>query len=167
LVNYDLANISISNHGHDHTGSAYFMNIAEDRQQRVAENILGNERLTADLDDTAAKASLDWGLDWAMAAVSETAAMEDEQAETFLSPRLKALRRMLRQVNLWIRDQDSSTAEEQLERLAKIYHQAQLAQGYPEATEMPAAFVDKALQLRGSASERVANLRLLLDEEQE
>jgi hypothetical protein len=143
------------------------MNSVEDRRQRAAENILGNERLTADLDDAAAAALLDWGLNWAMGAVLETAAMEEEQALMVLSPRLKALRRMLRQVNIWIRDQDTTLAVEQAERLAKIFHQAQLVQGNPAEADDPAAFLNQALQLHGETSERIAGLRALLEDEQE
>ena len=143
------------------------MNIVEDRLQRAAENILGNERLTADLDDAAAEVSLKWGLDWAAAAVSETAAMEAEQAEFYLSPRLKALRRMLRQVNIWMRDRADSPAEKQAERLGKIYQQALLARGYPNEVAVPPSFLDQALFLAGDASEQIAGLRLLLDEEEE
>ncbi len=143
------------------------MNIIEDRQQRAAENILGNERLTADLDDAAAEALLDWGLNWAKATVLETAALEEEQALMVLSPRLKALRRMLRQVNIWIRDQDTSSPQEQAERLAKIDHQAYLAQGYPAEADDPAAFLNQALQLHGETTERIAGLRALLEDEQE
>lgn len=143
------------------------MNIAEDRQQRVAENILGNERLTADLDDEAAEVLLNWGLDWAMSTVLQTVAMEEEQAQFFLSPRLKALSRLLRQVNIWIRDQDKDSAEEQKESLAKIYHQAMEAQGYPTGDEIPVDLLELAINLQGKASERINGLRLLLDEEQE
>jgi hypothetical protein len=50
----------------------------EQRVSRVAESILDNERLTADLDDSATKELLDWGLAAAKQIAQGTADVDDD-----------------------------------------------------------------------------------------
>jgi len=106
------------------------------RIQQVTESLLDNERLTADLDDEAAKVLLDWGLDRATEIVNQTGNMNEHQAYEFLGPRLKAVRRMLSATNRWISCQGHQQSE--LEQLEKIYRQATIVYGQigPEEADL-------------------------------
>lgn len=75
--------------------------VNQERIQRAAESILGNERLTADLDDETAKELLDWGVALAQQIASDTAAMDDTAAEEAMYQPMRALRKMVRAINQW------------------------------------------------------------------
>lgn len=65
------------------------------RQQRVAEALRANERLTAGLPGDAAAALLDMGLALAGQVVADTAELADAAAEDVLQPRARAVRRLM------------------------------------------------------------------------
>jgi hypothetical protein len=88
------------------------------RSERAAESILENERLTADLDDAAAGALLEWALACSEMIVSDTATMPDGQAEEVMAPRMKALRRMMRSVNRLVAARPADESEERLDKIA-------------------------------------------------
>ncbi len=68
----------------------------EKRVRMAAESILENESLREGLEDEAASALLDWGVERAKKIASETAHLEDEtEAEEAMYPRMRALRQML------------------------------------------------------------------------
>jgi hypothetical protein len=72
------------------------------RLQLASERILGDERLTADLDDDPAQSLLDWGLACTERIVGSTANLADDAlAETAIETRHKATRRMMRHINRW------------------------------------------------------------------
>lgn len=98
------------------------------RKERAAESILGNEQLTAELDDAAAGALLEWALACTGSIVSDTAGMDDDQAEEVMAPRMTATRRMMRNVNRLVGSEspDESKAKD---RLGKIAAQAQIVYG--------------------------------------
>jgi hypothetical protein len=96
----------------------------------VAESILGNERLTEDLDDSAAKELLDWGLSIARQIVQGTADLDDdEQAEQAMLPRLRATRRLMRAVSRWIASQSKGDTQGQQEAFERILEQASIIYG--------------------------------------
>jgi hypothetical protein len=111
-------------------GGAYTHGVDElqVRSERAAESILENERLTADLDDAAAGALLEWALACSEMIVSETAGMPDGQAEEVMAPRLKATRRMMRNVNRLVGAGPPDEAVSK-DRLGKIAAQAQIVYG--------------------------------------
>ena len=106
----------------------------QQRIQRAAESILENEALTADLDDDAAKALLDWGVKQAQAIASETIEMDDAQAEEVMYQPMRALRKMLRTANKWAVDPQEMT-------LARIMKQAEIIYGNCPTEEQQAAFL--------------------------
>lgn len=65
------------------------------RQQRLADALRANDRLTAGLPDEAAAALLDLGLAMAGQVVADTAELDDEAAEDVLQPRARAVRRLM------------------------------------------------------------------------
>lgn len=141
----------------------------EHRVQLAAESILGNENLTADLDDPAADALIQWGVNWAAVSARETAEMDEEQSANYLYPRLKATRRLLRYVNNWLQLEDGDS-EEVAGQLAAIYRQAQVARGLVADDseinlEEETAFLNRAAAVTGEDQERVQALRFILENE--
>jgi hypothetical protein len=139
----------------------------DNRIQRAAESILENEKLTADLDDPAADALIQWGVSWATAAAQETVDLDEEQSADYLYPRLKATRRMLRYVNDWLQEEDG-LAEEKAGQLAAVYRQAQVARGLvADESEIgldeETAFLDRAADVTGDDQERVLAIRSHLE----
>ncbi len=66
-----------------------------EREQRVADALRGNDRLTDGLPGAAAEPLLDWGLDLARGIVRDTAGLGDAAAEDILQPRIRAVRRLM------------------------------------------------------------------------
>jgi hypothetical protein len=85
--------------------------MSADMQQRIAgaaESILGNETLTATLDDQSADLFLNWALARAEEIAKSTAGLDDQAAEEIMYPRLKAIRGIGRQLGRWSEDPQSS-----------------------------------------------------------
>jgi hypothetical protein len=138
----------------------------DQRIRRVAESILDNERLTADLDDPAAQELLDWGLSIGRRIVQGTADVEDdEQAEQAMYPRLRATRRLMRAVNRWIASQREGDAEGQKEALDSILEQASVIYGRPITTLGDEQRVSFGVQPEQASDppQRIAHLRQLIE----
>jgi hypothetical protein len=71
----------------------------DQRIDRIAQGLLENESLTADLDDVAADDLLHWAIDCAKSVAQDTAGLDDAAAEEAMYPRLRATRRMIRHAN--------------------------------------------------------------------
>lgn len=99
------------------------------RVNRAAESILENESLTADLDDEAAKALLDWGITCAEMIARSTAGLNDSEAEEAMSLRLRAIRRLMRLVNRWGASYSEMDAEAGASLLTRIIEQAAIIYG--------------------------------------
>jgi hypothetical protein len=99
------------------------------RIHRAAESILENERLTADLDDDAAKVLLDWGIACAKMVVQSTVGLDDVEAKAVMSPRLRATRRLMRLVNRWVARRGDLDAEGSATYLTRIIQQAAIIYG--------------------------------------
>ena len=95
----------------------------ERRAAHAAESLLGNEGLTADLDDQAASQLLNWGTACARRIAHSTVGLNDAEAEVAMEPRLHALRRWMRSVGKWIVGQPGREAESQPASLATIIEQ--------------------------------------------
>jgi hypothetical protein len=137
------------------------------RVKRVAESLLDNERLTSDLDDSAAKELLDWGLSIARQIAQGTADVDDdEQAEQAMYPRLRATRRMMRAVNLWIVNQREGDIEGRDRAFDNIVEQASIIYGRPfEAiADAPRAVsFGTQPQSAGDPPQMIAQLRQLFE----
>jgi hypothetical protein len=134
-----------------------------ERIKRVAESLLDNERLTSDLDDSAAKELLDWGLSVARQIVQGTADVDDdEQADQAMYPRLRATRRLMRAVNLWIANQREGDAEGRDQAFNSILEQASVIYGRaftPPSEEQRATFTSAQSELIDNPPQMIANLR--------
>ncbi len=70
------------------------------RINRAIVSLSGNEALLEGLETEPAQALLDWGITCAKNILSETLDMDNAAADAYSHPRMRALRQMLRQVNL-------------------------------------------------------------------
>jgi len=113
----------------------------QERIQRAVESILGNETLTADLDDEAARELLDWGVTLAQQIASDTAGMDDAAAEEAMYQPMRALRKMVRAINQW-------TLEPNEIRLKKIIEQASVIYG----ADYVAPSLEQSAQFNGQAN---------------
>lgn len=96
----------------------------KERATRAAESILDNESLTADLDDAAAKVLLDWGIACAELVARETADLSAQEAGEAIDSRLRAIRRLMRQVRQWATNRPDMDAETGAKLLNEIIEQA-------------------------------------------
>ncbi|MBD2040838.1 hypothetical protein [Microcoleus sp. FACHB-672] len=133
------------------------------RMNLAAESLLDNEALTAQLDEPAASALLDWGLACVKLIVRDTADLDEEAAETFIAPKLRAVRLLMRSVNQWVttgEDRDDRAGEsslnEILEQAAKIYPNYQP----PNKAQQQALLKQPLLE---EPSEWILNLRRLVE----
>ena len=72
------------------------------RMRLVTESILEDERLTTELEDTAANVLLKWGIECARMIARSTDGLDDATAEALMYPRLRATPRLMRTVNKWV-----------------------------------------------------------------
>jgi hypothetical protein len=136
------------------------------RVARAAETILENERLTADLDDAAAKVLLEWGVACAERIAQGTAGLDDAEAERVMSPRLRATRRLMRSVNRWIASRWEMDAESSAAVLTQIIDQAAIIYGEefePPVQEQRDAFVKQIPALVDRPAQLIADLRALVE----
>ncbi len=115
------------------------------RASRAAESILGNESLTSNLEDTAAQVLIDWGINCAEMVAQRTVGLDDAEAEKVMAPRLRAIRKLMRQINQTIPDlapsqgeNDKLDAEETLDAIIKqasIIYSPDFKQPTPEQRE--------------------------------
>ncbi|MCA9936520.1 MAG: hypothetical protein H6662_08370 [Ardenticatenaceae bacterium] len=136
------------------------------RARRVAESLLENESLTADLNDTAAQGLLDWGLQMAQRVVDSTTELDDEAAEEVMYPRLKATRRMMRSVNRLVANARYMPPEDSAAMLDGIIEKAAATYGAafsPPAPEDRAAFVQLLAEMADEPHQLIAYLQHLLE----
>lgn len=119
-----------------------------DRIRRAIESLMENESLTSSLDDAAAEGLLAWGMDCAQRIVSSTAGLDDPEAEEVMYPRMRALRRLMRQVNKWAARQHGLDKAGEAFSLEQVIEQAAIIYG-PD-------FVAPELNLRRSFLMRLA-----------
>jgi hypothetical protein len=94
------------------------------RMKVATESILENERLTADLDDAAARVLLDWGIACAESVARRTAHLDDTEVEAAMSCQLRAIRRLMRTVNKWFGDRETADVTRDAALLDRVLEQA-------------------------------------------
>jgi hypothetical protein len=142
------------------------LNKLEHRARRAAESILGNERLTAGLDDKAADELLDWGLARAEAVVHQTGGMNEDEAEGFISSQLRVVRGMMNDVRKWVIKGPEMDPAARQEKLAQLLEQA--AAAYPDqappAPQQRRAFLQQQTEADAEPAQWVKALRRLVEE---
>jgi phosphohistidine phosphatase len=101
----------------------------QQREQRAVESILDDERLTADLDDAAAQALLDWGMASARRIARTTSAADSATADEAMYQRLRATRKLMRWVNQWVASSQSATSVQEADALSEILDRASCVYG--------------------------------------
>ena len=141
------------------------MDELEQRINRAIESILGNESLTADLDDDAAKALNDWGIACVDRIAQSITGLNNVEAEKIMSARLRAIRRLMRSVNKWIGNWQETDAEGHVRRLSKVLEQAAIIYGesfsQPNDEKRRGAFF-KHLESMDDPAQMIADLRRFL-----
>ena len=136
-----------------------------DRAQRTAQTLLDNESLTADLDDAAAQALIDWGVASVEAIARDTAGLDDADAEQAMEPRLRAVRRLMRRVNRWVAGREAMSGGEAAAHLEEIVAQAAVI--YAGTLAPPSRDERIRFLVRGHADEppqMIRNLRTLIED---
>jgi hypothetical protein len=136
------------------------------RTNLAAEGILGNQRLTANLDDSAASELLDWGVACAEEIAQGTAGLDDQEAEEVMYPRLRATRRLMREVNRWVAEQKDMDTVGSAESLDRIVEEAVIAYGQdlmPAAAGERALFLQRSLQHSDDPRQAIADLRAFVE----
>jgi hypothetical protein len=142
------------------------MDEIERRKNRVAQSILDNERLTADLDDDDAQALLDWGVSCAKLIASSTADLDNTEAQEMMHPRLRATRRLMRHVNRWIADARTMDKQSASELLSQIIEQAAIVYGegfVPLGNDRRESFLRLHLEFAENPQQLILALRELLE----
>jgi hypothetical protein len=134
----------------------------EKRVRMAVESILENESLREGLEDEAASALLDWGMERAEKIATETASLKDElQAEEVFNTRMHALREMLSiAVRMCAENIDSTESNTLLEKVTDL-----LPLVYGEATPIPETNQWNSLLAvqSGSMLEKITTFRNLVE----
>ncbi len=136
------------------------------RVTRTIESILENERLTADLDDEAAKVLLDWGIANTKTIAQNTVGLDDEAAEEAMYPQLKANRRIMRSANKLVNQLESGDLDRATKSLNKIMEQAVVLYGQESTLSTPPdldTFLNQQTSLSITPSQSITNLCQFLD----
>jgi hypothetical protein len=131
----------------------------------AADQILSNEAMTADLDDEAAQALLDWAMSAVHSAVDRTAGLDETEAEQVMDEALPAVRRLMRAVRVLAVQPDALDEGQRQAYLSQMTQQAWLVYGAPQAprVELVAA---RTLQVPPGEQEPaavIASLRSLVE----
>jgi hypothetical protein len=132
----------------------------KERAQRAAESILENESLLEGLPTPLAETILNWGTSCAEKIAQDFFDLDDDEAETQMNPRMRALRQMLKKAGKF-----AVTIEPELRAalLPEILEQAGIVYGnniQPPAPERLSALA----QITGANAEQAAaRLRELID----
>lgn len=139
------------------------MSELEKRFHRVMGSMVGNESLAASLDDDAASELFSWGRSAAKRIVDETDGMDDDTAEEQMTPRLRALRLMMRAVGRWVGESGSLDDKSRLALWNRVGDQAQVLFG--ESFVLP-SMDDVLAQLPkdANASQVIAWLKNFIEE---
>ena len=111
------------------------------------------------IDEAAAADMLKWGEAIAEYFVRKTSEMEDETADEFLSPYLRALRKMMRAIGSWVTEKDQAVRLDwwtRIEQNGKILYGTDF--GLPAMESTQAQFTPDA-----SAQQIITGLRTLFD----
>ncbi len=147
------------------------MDDINNRIQLAVESILENESLTADIDDDAANELIQWGTDCAEKIVKSSSVLKNiDDIDNMVNKRLKAVRKMMRQISLWIANRqfmDDGIIEN---ILIKILEQVKII--YNKDINLPTKsqqkhFLKQSLQLSNDPVKMVLRLRMLIEDKED
>lgn len=135
------------------------MDILSCRIKKVVESVLENETLVSGLDESAAEVLQGWGIKNATSVAEKTDMLDDESAEREMYPQLKASRRLMRAIRVWLQHEKMSTSEERDKLWAKIEKCTRGLYGDEISLPSPSRFSGK------TSAEFIDNLRNWLESE--
>ena len=112
------------------------MDAISHRIKKVVESVVENEALAEGLDEAAAEILQGWGIKQATNVAPKTAMLDDESAEKEMYPHLKASRRLIRAIRVWVQHEAESSAEEREKLWAKVSKRA--IELYGDGISLPA-----------------------------
>ena len=142
------------------------MNGIKERIEKVAESILENEKLTADLADDAAQILLDWGIACAKKIAQGSLGLDDAETEEAVYLPMRATRRMMRSINNWVSHYEIVGAEGNAEALEKIIAYAGVIYGrdyIPPTSEQQKALLAQNQELVTDIPQMIANIRRFVE----
>jgi hypothetical protein len=119
------------------------MSDLEKRLHTVMGTMIGNESLAMSLDEDAAGELFSWGETAVKAIVDQTDGLDDVAADEYITPRLRALRLMMRAMGRWVGEAKTLDAETKLALWNRIGEQARALFG--DSYAMP--LMDDAIQM--------------------
>ncbi len=128
------------------------------RIQQVAESVLENEALISGLDRSSAEVLQSWGVKKATQVAEKTAALDDERAEKEMYLPLKASRRLIRAIRIWLEYEEGAEPAEREKLWAKIEKRAKVLYGEGISLPSPSEFSGE------TPVEFINNLRNWLEE---
>ena len=135
------------------------MDILSYRIKKVVESVVENEALVSGLDESAAEVLQGWGIKNATSVAEKTDLLDDESAEKEMYPQLKASRRLMRAIRVWLAHEAASSSEERAKLWAKLEKRAQGLYGDDIALPSPSQFSGE------NPAEFIENLRNWLEGE--
>jgi hypothetical protein len=139
-------------------GKTSTVTVSEDRLQRAAEMILGDEGLTDEMQDAPASRLLDWAVSAAHRLAEQTADMDEAQAQAFLDERVQDLRRVVRRINKLMGAHANGAGDEIGDTLQKII---EAASQVPVLAPQPPTDLSSAAQQVQSLSAEEALTQIL------
>lgn len=132
------------------------LTVGEDRLQRAADAILGDETLTDEMDDAPASQLLDWAVGVSKQIAGKTADMQDDQAVAYLDEKMQTLRKVVRRVNKLIGTTAASgDTTELVDTLQKVMEAASEVEGL--SPTVPADLNATAERLKAMPPEQALN----------
>ncbi len=131
----------------------------------AVEGLLENESLTAGLNEKAAQNVLDWGMEITQQIVRGTAELDDQAAEEATYPRLRAARRMMRDMSRFVAVLPQADADELTPLLDELVGYAETIFGpnyVPPLPEERRIFAERLVALRDEPVQAVTRLRHFL-----
>ena len=138
----------------------------EKRLRRTFSSLAGNESLADGVDEDAAADMLKWGEVLAEQFVRKTSEMEDEMAEEFLAPYLRALRMMLRAIGQWVTGKyaDSSSRIQLRDKLLENFRVILGDNGRSPSPEQLDELLNQADDKSQTPAQLISKLRAMLEE---
>lgn len=136
------------------------------REEQMADQILANEALTADLDDAAAQGLLEWALSAAHRVAVRTAGMNESEASQLMDEAQPAVRRLMRAVRGLAAQWETLGDAERQAYMDQVAEQAPLVYGpghAPRPQEELIQFTPRAQAGRPEPAALIANLRTFVE----
>ena len=129
------------------------MDMLSKRIQKVAESVLENEALISGLDRDTADLLQKWGVKNATQVAEKIATLDDERAEKEIYPQLKASRRLIRAIRVWLAHEKDSEPQKREKLWEKVEKRAKSLYGEGISLLAPSEFLGENSRIWAMASD--------------